>query len=115
MQYFNNMIEFFMIGNLGADAVENEVNSRKIINFAVCHSETWKKRNVEEKKYWVDCAFFTDNPELVSMLTKGTQVYVKGTPEVKVHVKQNGDPIAVQYLRVSKVEILSKKKKEETT
>ena len=110
------MIEFFMIGNLGADAIMNDNNGKKIINFSVCHSESWKKRNVEEKKYWVDCAYFTDNPELVPLLTKGTQVYVKGTPDVKVHIKKDsGDPIAVQYLRVSKVEILSKKKREELT
>ena len=110
------MIEFFMIGNLGADAVMNDAAGRKIVNFSVCHSESWKNRegNKTEKKQWVDCAYFSDSIELLGMLKKGTQVYAKGSPEVKVHINKDGDPIAVQYLRVSKVEILSKKKKEET-
>lgn len=108
------MIEFFMIGNLGADAISNMAGSKPVINFAICHSETWKKRQDAEevKKYWVDCAFFVDNPELAKLLTKGTQVYVKGRPEVKMHVPKGGDPVAVQYLIVSKVEILSKRRKE---
>lgn len=110
------MIEFFMIGNLGADAVMNIAGGRNIVNFAVCHSESWKNRegNKQEKKQWVDCAYYSDSQELLGMLKKGIQVYVKGTPEVKVHVPKGGDPIAVQYLRVSKIEILSKKKREET-
>ena len=109
------MIELFMIGNLGADAVMNEVNGRKILNLNVCHSEQWKNRdgNKETKKQWVDCAYFSDSVELLEMLKKGVQVYVKGSPETKVHVKKDGEPVAVQYLRVSKIEVLSKKKKED--
>lgn len=109
------MIEFFMIGNLGADAVMNVANGRNLLNFAVCHSESWKNRegNKQEKKQWVDCAYYSDSQELLEMLKKGTHVYVKGSPEVKVHINKEGDPIAVQYLRVSKIEVLSKKKREE--
>jgi len=111
------MIEFFIIGNLGADSVMNKIGERSVINFAVCHSEVWKSRpeNKESKKYWVDCAYLSDSVELLEMLSKGTQVYVKGTPEVKVHVKKDGTPTAVQYLKVSKIEVLSKKKKEDST
>lgn len=112
------MIELFMIGNLGTDAVMNMANSKPIVNFCVCHSESWRNRpeNQEVKKYWVDCAYFSDSAELVAMLKKGTQVYVKGTPHIGIHIKKGtNEPIAVQYLRVSKIEILSKKKKEEST
>lgn len=109
------MIEFFIIGNLGADAVMNIAGGRNIVNFAVCHSESWKNRegNKSEKKQWVDCAYYSDSHELLDMLRKGVQVYAKGSPEVKVHINKEGDPIPVQYLRVSKIEILSKKKREE--
>lgn len=108
------MIEFFMIGNLGADAVVNIAAGQSVINFNVCHSESTKRRNAENGvvKNWVDCAYYVDNPELVLLLTKGVQVYVKGFPLVKVHIDKNGDPIPVQYLRVHKVEVLSKKKRE---
>lgn len=111
------MIEFSMTGNLGADAVMNKMGDRTIINFNVCHSETWRNReeNKDVKKYWVDCAYLSESEELLKLLLRGALVYVRGTPETKVHVKKDGTPTAVQYLRVSKVEILSKKKKEETT
>ena len=111
------MIEFSMTGNLGADAVMNEFNGVKILNFNVCHSETWKNReeNKESKKYWVDCAYFSESVELLSMLKSGTLVYVRGTPDTKVHVKKDGTPIAVQYLRIAKLEVLSKRKREEAT
>jgi single-strand DNA-binding protein len=105
------MIEFFITGNLGSDAVMNSMNGRGVINFLVCHSDAWRNRdgNKETKKTWVDCAFVSDSQELLQKLTKGTLVYAKGTPSVKIHTPDNGDPVAVQYLKVSKVEILHKK------
>lgn len=108
------MINFSIIGNLGSDAVMNEHDSRKIINFSVCHSETTKKRQEAQgiKKHWVDCAYFIDSPDLLELLKKGTLVYATGFPSTKIHMK-DGTPMSVQYLRVSKVEILSKKRKEE--
>lgn len=109
------MIELFMIGNLAADAVMNEGNPKPILNFAVCHSETWKNNNKGEKKYWVDCAYYSDSEELLNLLRKGTKVYVKGTPDIGIHIKKDNDPIAVQYLKVSKIEILSHSRKEKTT
>jgi single-stranded DNA-binding protein len=111
------MIELFMIGNLGADAVVNVANGQPVINFNICHSESTKRRNLENGilKVWVDCAYYVDNPELVSMLTKGVKVYVKGMPFTKTHINKAGDPISVQCLRVHKMEVLSGKRKEETT
>ncbi len=108
------MIEFNIIGNLGADSVMNEHDGRTILNFSVCHSETTKRRQeaIGVKKHWVDCAYFNGTPELLDLLKKGTLVYAKGFPSTKIHMKE-GTPIAIQYLVVSKVEILSKKRKEE--
>lgn len=110
------MIELTIIGNLGADAVQNESPSKaKIINFNICRSETVKRRLEQagqERKQWVDCAYFSDDIELLKLLTKGTLVFAKGWPEAKIHTKKDGTPSPVQYLRVSKIEILSIKKKE---
>lgn len=111
------MIELTLIGNLGADAVmnENPSNGRKILNFNVCRSEVVKRRMDqagEEKKQWADCAFFTDDESLLRLLTKGTLVFVKGWPDVKIHFKKDGTPSPVLYLKVSKVEVLSVKRKE---
>lgn len=110
------MIDFYIIGNLGADAVMNEYDSRQIVNFSVCHSETTKKRQEEKgvRKHWVDCAYYSDSQELLELLKKGTLVCAKGFPSTKVHIKKDGTPVAVQYLKVSKIEILSKKKREDS-
>lgn len=109
------MIELTIIGNLGADAVmnENPSSGKKILNFNICRSEVVKKRMEhagEEKKQWVDCAYYCDDNELLKLLTKGTLVFAKGWPDVKVHIKTDKTPVAVQYLKVSKVQILSFKK-----
>ena len=110
------MIELTIIGNLGADAVMNETqSSTKIINFNICRSEVVKKRMNEageKKTNWVDCAYFSEDNDLLKLLTKGTLVFAKGWPEAKVFVKKDGTPTAVQYLKVTKVEILSVKRKE---
>lgn len=111
------MIELTIIGNLGADAVmnENQSSGRKILNFNICRSEVVKRRlseTGEKKTQWVDCAYFCEDQELLKLLTKGTLVFAKGWPDVKIHIKKDSTPVAVQYLKVSKVEILSIKKKE---
>lgn len=111
------MIDFYIIGNLGADAVMNETpESLRVVNFSVCHSETTKKRQEEKgvRKHWVDCAYYSDSQELLDLLKKGTLVCAKGFPSTKVHIKKDGTPVAVQYLKVSKIEILSKKKREDS-
>lgn len=109
------MISFSIIGNLGADAVMNKNGEKSIINFSVCHSETTRKRQEEQgiKKHWVDCAYFIDSPDLLELLKKGTLVYATGFPSTKVHILKDGTPTGVQYLRVAKIEILSKKRREE--
>lgn len=113
------MIELTIIGNLGADAIINDAPKGKVINFAICRADTLRDANGQpyKKKQWVDCAYFNvENPEaLAKLLTKGTQVHAKGWPESKVHIKQNGDPVGVQYLKVRSMEILSIKKKDTTS
>ena len=110
------MIELTIIGNLGADAVINKTNGgTSIMNFNICRSEVVKKRMNEageKKTNWVDCAYFSEDNDLLKLLTKGTLVFAKGWPDVKIHVRKDGTPTAVQSLKVTKVEILSVKRKE---
>ncbi|MFM7710302.1 MAG: single-stranded DNA-binding protein, partial [Ferruginibacter sp.] len=56
------MIKLQIIGNLGKDCIQNEVNGRKVINFSVAHSEKYKDSagNLKEKTTWVECAYWTD-------------------------------------------------------
>ena len=79
------MIKMQVIGNLGKDCVVNTVNGKNVINFTVAHTEKYKdsQGNNQEKTTWVDCAYWTDRTAMSPYLTKGKQVYVEGTPEVK--------------------------------
>lgn len=56
------MLKTLVIGLLGRDAIVNEVNGRKVINFSVAHSFKYKDAAGTEKTKttWLDCAYWTD-------------------------------------------------------
>lgn len=86
------MIKLQVIGNLGKDAVVNNVNGKNVINFTVAHTEKYRdaQGNQKDKTTWVDCAYWTDRTAIAPYLKKGTQVYVEGTPDVRTYTKQDG-------------------------
>jgi single-strand DNA-binding protein len=49
------MIKLLAIGNLGKDAVLNNVNGKNVINFTVAHTERYKdaQGNQKDKTTWV--------------------------------------------------------------
>lgn len=104
------MIKLQVIGNLGKDALVNNVNGKSVINFTVAHSEKYKDRdgNAMDKTTWVDCAYWTDRTAIAPYLKKGTQVYVEGAPDVKMFGKAE-DTKCVLTLRVSSVQLLGGK------
>jgi len=85
------MIKLLAIGNLGKDAVLNNVNGKNVINFTVAHTERYKdaQGNQKDKTTWVDCAYWTDRTGIAPYLKKGTQVYVEGTPDVRTYTTQD--------------------------
>jgi single-strand DNA-binding protein len=102
------MIKMQVIGHLGKDCVVNTVNGKNVINFNVAHTEKYKdsQGNSQEKTTWVDCAYWTDRPALSPYLTKGKQVFVEGTPEVRTFTRQDGTGGASLSLRVRDVQLL---------
>jgi len=102
------MIKMQVIGNLGKDCVVNAVNGKNVINFTVAHTEKYKdsQGNQQEKTTWVDCAYWTDRTALSPYLTKGKQVFVEGTPEVRTFTRQDGTSGASLSLRVREVQLL---------
>jgi single-strand DNA-binding protein len=102
------MIKMQVIGNLGKDCVVNAVNGKNVINFTVAHTEKYKdsQGNQQEKTTWVDCAYWTDRTALSPYLTKGKQVFVEGTPEVRTFTRQDGTSGASLSLRVRDVQLL---------
>jgi single-strand DNA-binding protein len=102
------MIKMQVIGNLGKDCVVNAVNGKNVINFTVAHTEKYKDNqgNNQEKTTWVDCAYWTDRTALAPYLTKGKQVFVEGTPEVRSFTRQDGTGGASLSMRVRDIQLL---------
>jgi single-strand DNA-binding protein len=102
------MIKLQVIGNLGKDAIVNNVNGRSVINFTVAHTEKFKdaQGNQKDRTVWVDCAYWTDRTAVAPYLKKGTQVYVEGNPDVRTYTTQDGKNGATLTLRVLSVQLL---------
>lgn len=102
------MIKLQVIGHLGKDAVSNDANGKKVINFNVAHTEKWKdaQGNQKDKTIWVECAYWTERTGLLPYLTKGTQVYVEGNPEVATYAKNDGTTGVSLRVRVGVVQLL---------
>ncbi|HVG40608.1 MAG TPA: single-stranded DNA-binding protein [Chitinophagaceae bacterium] len=107
----STMIKMQVIGNLGKDCVVNAVNGKNVINFTVAHTEKYKdsQGNNQDKTTWVDCAYWTDRTAIAPYLTKGTQVFVEGAPEVRSFQRNDGTAGASLSLRVREVQLLGRK------
>lgn len=102
------MIKLLVIGNLGKDAIVNNVNGKNVINFSVAHTEKYKdaQGNQKDRTVWVECAYWTDRTAIAPYLKKGTQVYVEGNPDVRSYTTQDGKPGASLSLRILNVQLL---------
>lgn len=105
------MIKLQIIGHLGNDCTQNEVNGRTVINFNVAHSEKFKdaKGNLVEKTTWVKCAYWTDRPAIAQYLTKGKLVYAEGSPEVEGFLNKENQNAASLKMNVFRIELLGGK------
>ena len=102
------MIKLQIIGNLGADCIQKEINGKNVINFNVAHTEKFKdaQGNVVEKTIWANCAYWTDRTAVAQYLKKGKQVFVDGSPEVEVYTNKDGQPAATLRVRVRDLQLL---------
>ena len=102
------MIKLQVIGHLGKDCIVNSVNGKNVINFTVAHTEKFRdsQGNNQERTTWVDCAYWTDRTAISPYLTKGKQVFVEGTPEVRTFTRNDGTAGASLSLRVRDVQLL---------
>lgn len=102
------MIKLQVIGNLGKDALLNQVNGKNVINFTVAHTERYRDSSgaQKEKTTWVECAYWTDRTGVVPYLKKGSQVYVEGTPEIRMFTRADGTSGASLSLRVMNLQLV---------
>ena len=102
------MIKLQVIGNLGGDCIQKEVNGKTVINFNVAHSEKYKdaQGNLKERTTWVNCAYWTDKTAVAQYLTRGKTVYAEGTPEADGYTNKEGQPAATLRMRVQNIQLL---------
>lgn len=102
------MLKMQIIGNLGKDCIVNNVNGRNVMNFTVAHTEKFKdsQGNNQERTTWVDCAWWTDRTAISQYLSKGTKVWVEGTPEVRSFTRNDGSAGAVLAMRVRELQLI---------
>jgi single-strand DNA-binding protein len=102
------MIKLQVIGNLGADCIQKEVNGKTVINFNVAHSEKFKdaQGNVKERTTWVNCAYWTDKTAIAQYLLKGKTVYAEGSPEADGYTNKDGQVAATLRMRVLNIQLL---------
>ncbi len=102
------MIKLQIVGNLGADCIQKEVNGKNVINFNVAHTERFKdgQGNLKERTTWVNCAYWTDRTAVAQYLKKGKQVYVEGSPEAEAYTNKENQPAATLRLRVRDLQLL---------
>ncbi|MCR6719625.1 MAG: single-stranded DNA-binding protein [Chitinophagaceae bacterium] len=105
------MIKLQVIGHLGKDCVVNTVNGKNVINFSVAHSERFKDSQgvQQERTTWVECAYWTDRTNIAPYLSKGTQVWVEGQPEVRTYQRNDGTPGFSLTMRVREVQLLGRR------
>ncbi len=102
------MIKLQIVGNLGADCIQKEINGKSVINFNVAHTEKYKDQqgNVKERTTWVNCAYWTDRTAVAQYLKKGKQVYAEGTPEAEAYSNKENQPAATLRMRVRDLQLL---------
>ena len=108
-----------VIGNLTKDAEVKSAESKKVINFSIATNNVYKDQSgqkVEEKIYY-NCSVWRDsNVNVAQYLTKGTLIWVEGTPKPEVYKTKSGEIKASIKINVNNFYLLaSGNKKVEST
>ena len=105
------MIKLQIVGNLGADCIQKEVNGKTVINFNVAHTEKFKDSQgiLKEKTIWVNCAYWTDRTAIAPYLKKGQMVYAEGSPDAEGYMNKDNQAAATLRLRVQNIQLLGSK------
>lgn len=87
------MLEAVIIGNLGADATIKDFNGSMFISFDVANTEKFIDRNGQpiERTTWISVLKPAKaGDRLCQYLTRGTQVYLRGSLSTRCYQSQSG-------------------------
>lgn len=100
------MIQGFIVGRLGKDAVVNQANGKSVINFTIAVDTGYGDK---KETLWIDASKWGDKTTVAQYLTKGTQVAVTGELGIRTYVKNDGTGGASITLRVDKLDLVGGK------
>jgi single-strand DNA-binding protein len=111
------MIKLQVIGNIGKSAELHTFDGgNTVANFSVAHTEKFTTAQGErkEKTTWVDVSVWGKLANsLAPYLTKGTKVFVEGTPEARGYNTSDGKAGASLKVNALTIELLSPKQEGE--
>ena len=106
------MLQFSVIGNLGADAEVKEANGKKFVSFNVAHTDVWTDDagTKHESTMWVSCALNGEGGNLLPYLKRGTCVFAQGRGSVRVYSSPKARAmVAGLNLSVDRIELVGGK------
>ncbi|HEY4797489.1 MAG TPA: single-stranded DNA-binding protein [Bacteroidia bacterium] len=106
-----------IIGNVTKDAeIRSFEGGRSVINFDVAVNERFKDRNgqKQERTSYIRCAMWRDNTSIAQYITKGTKLYVEGSPDADAYMNKEGKAVGNLKVNVREIEFLGGARKTES-
>lgn len=101
-----------LIGNVGQDPRISTYNDRKVAQFTLATSETFKDRdgNKKEQTDWHNIVAWTPVAEIVEQFVKkGSRIYVEGKSRTRSYQTQNGETRYITEVLADTVILLDRK------
>ncbi len=108
------MKKISIIGNVTKDAeVRAFEGGRSVINFDVAVNERYKDKNgqKQERTSYIRCAMWRENTTIAQYITKGTKLYVEGSPDADAYINKEGKAVGNIKVNVREIEFLGGAKK----
>lgn len=93
------MLQLSLIGTLGHDATEKQINGKNYLAYSVAVTEN-------KTTTWVDVMTRSENGNLKAYLKKGAKVYLQGNPTLSAYINKEGAAVASITLWSRELEIV---------
>lgn len=106
------MLKTIVTGNIGQDAVIKDINSKKVLEFSMCHTRKYlnAKGVKEEASTWIKISKWYDKDiKIAEYLKKGTKVLVEGMPSTSAWITDDGELNHQLRINAHSIEILNSK------
>jgi len=110
------MKKISIIGNVTKDAeIRAFEGGKSVINFDVAVNERYKDKNGQkvERTSFIRCAMWRDITTIAQYITKGTKLYVEGSPDADAYINKEGKAVGNLKINVREVEFLGGPRKTE--